>query len=257
MVVLEVCVDSIQSALHASAGGAQRVELCSGLVDGGLTPSAGLIRQVRKVLPESVGVFVLVRPRPGDFLYSEDEVCVMEGDIASAGLAGVQGVVVGCLTREGEVDLKIMERLVAAASVFDLQVTFHRAVDVAKNPVDCVRCLGALSGVTRVLSSGGFKTAWEGRKILKEMVVVGGEVGIKIVAGGGVDEKNVRGIVEESGVEEVHGSLRVSKRSEMVFVKKPMVYMGGEKWNDEESELTLKFASESRVRSVVECLGGI
>eukprot|EP00727_Mastigamoeba_balamuthi_P012579 m51a1_g7944 hypothetical protein (251) ;mRNA; r:118265-119099 len=203
MVLVEVCVDSVQSALCAARGGAARLELCSSLFTGGLTPSAGLLRRVRALVPRDVALLhVLVRPRPGDFVYAPDDVAVMLDDIALARDAGADGVVVGALTPAGDVDVALAARLVAAAR--PLSVTFHRAFDLtrdARRALDDVMATGA----DRVLTSGLERSALEGVWAIRELVQrAQGRIGI--LAGGGVTERNVGRLVAETGVREVHMS---------------------------------------------------
>lgn len=197
-VLVEVCVDSVESALAAQEGGAHRVELCEDLPEGGTTPSAGLIAVCSERL--GIPVHVLIRPRPGDFVYSDLELEVMLRDIALATRFGAAGVVIGALHPNGSVDVERTATLVGAAR--PLSVTFHRAFDFTP---DADRALDALItlGVDRVLTSGQAATAREGTRVLARLVTrASGRLGI--LAGGGVNEDNVAEIAQRTGVREVH-----------------------------------------------------
>jgi copper homeostasis protein len=138
MVLVEVCADSVASVVAAHAGGARRIELCSGLVDGGVTPSVGMVSTVCKVaagLLPPMPIMVLIRARGGDFVFTEDEVSIMVCDIEAVAAAGAAGVVVGALSANGEIDLPVAHRLIAAARKYGLLVTFHRAIDMTPDPL--------------------------------------------------------------------------------------------------------------------------
>lgn len=197
-ILLEACVDSVASAVAAERGGAGRIELCADLAAGGTTPSAGTIAECRKRL--AIPIVVMIRPRGGDFLYSDAEVAVMRRDIAHAKAAGVDGVVFGLLRRNGAVDAARARSLLAAARPLD--VTFHRAIDAARDAEEALEALIAI-GVDRVLTAGGTGSALRGAARIARLVRrAAGRIGI--IAGGGIDARNVRGVVERSGVREVH-----------------------------------------------------
>ncbi|HET9708635.1 MAG TPA: copper homeostasis protein CutC [Gemmatimonadales bacterium] len=183
--MLEACVDSVESALSAQAGGADRVELCDNLLEGGTTPSAGVIALCCARL--RIPVHVLIRPRGGDFVYSDLELDVMRRDIAVARQHGAQGVVFGILLPDGAIDVPRTGALVAAAR--PLRVTFHRAFDFTADPDQALDDLIAL-GVDRLLTSGQAATALDGTGILARLVRrAAGR--IAIAAGGGLSEENV------------------------------------------------------------------
>jgi copper homeostasis protein len=218
-VLVEVCVDSVESAMAAQEGGADRIELCDNLVEGGTTPSAGTIAACRKRL--SIPIFVLVRPRGGDFLFSDVELEVVLRDIASAREQGADGVVIGALRADGRVDEEKVSAMTRAAGTAD--VTFHRAFDVSRDADEALESLVRL-GIPRVLTSGQSPTALEGAAALK--AIVGRAAGrITVLAGGGVNEENVGRIAAETGVREVHVRGTSTVESRMQF-RSPRVTMG-------------------------------
>ena len=201
MTLVEAAVETLDSALAAERAGADRIELCDNLSDGGTTPGAGLIVAVveRTRLP----VFVLIRPRTGGFVYADDEFDAMLRDIELAGRMGIAGIVTGALTSDGRVDVERTRILVKAAS--GLPVTFHRAIDATVNlPVALEAVIEA--GASRVLTSGGAATALEGVDLIAALVDQARER-ITIIAGGGIREHNVGDVIARSGVREVHARL--------------------------------------------------
>jgi copper homeostasis protein len=198
-VLVEAAVDTFADALAAQAEGVHRIELCGPLHDGGTTPSAGLIARCSDEL--LVSVHVLVRPRAGDFVYTEDEMLIMAKDIAIAKELGVDGVVIGALTTDGDVDAEIVSQLVTMAS--PVRVGFHRAFDQVRDQDEALELLVSLQ-VDHILTSGGAKTAMDGAPRIKELVERAGDR-IGIIAGGSITAHNAANIVASTGVPSVHG----------------------------------------------------
>jgi copper homeostasis protein len=212
-VLVEACVDSVASARAAAAGGAGRIELCADLTAGGTTPSAGMIAACRAAV--GIPLFVLIRPRAGDFLHSDDELEVMRRDVVAARSLGVDGVVLGALRADGTVDAERVRPLIELA--FPLPVTFHRAFDFTRDVDEALEALLAI-GVPRVLTSGGAQSAAAGLLVLARLVRRAGER-LTVMAGGGVTEDNVSRVVAESGVREVH--VRVTRAVASAMVHRP------------------------------------
>ena len=195
---VEAAVDTFAAALAAQHDGVSRIELCGPLHDGGTTPSAGLIaRCCEKLL---VSVNVLIRPRAGDFVYSEDEIEIMKRDIAVAKALGVDCVAMGALTADGEVDAAIMADLISVAT--PLRVVFHKAFDQVRDQDDALELLVSLQ-VNAILTSGGAPTAAEGTPTLAQLVERAGDR-IRIVAGGKITARSVVALAQATGVTAVH-----------------------------------------------------
>lgn len=200
--ILEICVDAVDSALAAQHGGAQRIELCSNLLEGGVTPSAGLISTVRRKV--SLHLQVMVRARGGDFCYSDDEFQTMKQDVLTAKSLHADGIVLGLLNPDATIDVPRTRELIELSK--PLPVTFHRAFDVAANLHQALEDVVS-TGAKRILTSGGQPSAKEGAQSLAQLVQASAGR-ITILAGGGINDTNVREIVEKSGVHEVHAGLR-------------------------------------------------
>lgn len=200
-ITVEVCIDSVASAVAAERGGAQRVELCSDLLEGGVTPSLGLLGVVRSKV--SIAVHPIIRPRPGDFCYSDSEFECMQRDIEVAKAEGADGVVLGILHPEGSVDVERTRQLVEFAR--PLSVTFHRAFDMS---ADLFRALEdvCVTGASRILTSGGEQECLQGIATLAKLVQ-SARGRVSIMAGGRIGIRDAATIVEKTGVTELHVGL--------------------------------------------------
>ena len=216
---IEICANSVASCIAAREGGADRVELCAGIPEGGTTPSAGMIRCAREAV--DIGLNVIIRPRGGDFLYSPGEIKEMLYDIGTAKEYGADGLVFGCLTPEGDVDMRSMSLLMEAAG--DIPVTFHRAFDHARDPFDALEKIVSL-GCRRILTSGQKATADLGRGLLSDLVRKAGDRVI-IMPGCGVNSSNILRISASTGAREFHFSARKTLESRMVY-RNPSATMG-------------------------------
>jgi len=210
---IEICTNSVQSAINAQKAGAQRVELCAELSIGGVTPSAATIQLTRKYL--NIDVFVLIRPRGGDFCYTDVEFETIKTDIEFCKSVGCDGVVIGILNTDGSIDLARMTELIEIAR--PMEVTFHRAFDICKNPLEALEQLIDL-GVDRILTSGQQNKAIEGVELLEKLVKQANNR-IKIMAGSGVNDDNVLHF-QKIGIQEIHFSASTVLRSQMTFQHK-------------------------------------
>lgn len=224
---LEVAANSVASAIAAQDGGAGRVELCTALELGGLTPSHGQIALARDHL--RIPLFVLIRPRAGDFLYSDEECATMLHDIESCAVLGCDGVVIGVLDADGNVDRRRCTELISAAK--GLGVTFHRAIDVSRDPLQSLEDAIAL-GCERVLSSGAQPSAPQGADLLREMVLRA-DGRISVMPGAGIDAMNVAALRAQTGAMEFHASGKHAWPSSARYVPRQSLGMtGGETRTD-------------------------
>jgi copper homeostasis protein len=216
---IEVCVDSVHSAVAAERGGAARIELCSGLIEGGVTPSAGLIEITRAnvFLP----LHVMIRPRGGDFFYDSDEFEAMQRDIAVAKQLGANGVVFGILDVNANVDVERTRQLVNLAR--PLAVTFHRGFDMTEDLLRALEDVCA-TGVDRLLTSGGEQTSLQGQATIAQLVKQA-RGRVIVMPGSGIKPENARSLVEHTGAREIHVGLRSSLPSPMVH-RNPRISMG-------------------------------
>ena len=210
--IIEICANSAQSCVEAEKGGAKRVELCAAIPEGGTTPSYGEIKTAQE-LASSIDINVIIRPRGGDFLYTQAEVQSMLHDIELCKQLKVHGVVVGCLTKEGDIDVELLNKLVATAK--PLSVTFHRAFDVCREPFVALEQIIA-AGCDRILTSGQQSDAVKGIPLIAELVKKADER-IVIMPGCGVRENNIAEIEAKTGAKEFHTSARSIVHSKMEY----------------------------------------
>lgn len=218
-VLIEVCVDSVASAIAAERGGAARVELCSCLTEGGITPSAGMIESVRNRI--TIGLHVMIRPRPGDFCYESEEFEIMRKDIQVAKSLHADGIVLGILDSDGQIDVPRTRELVELAR--PMNVTFHRAFDMSR---DLFRALEDVctTGADRILTSGGEQNCTLGTETLAQLVKAAGQ-SITIMAGRGINATNAAAIIERTGIPEIHVGMSTHVEGPMTF-RKMQISMG-------------------------------
>ena len=240
MRILEACIESVESAIAAEAGGAKRVERCGNLIEGGTTPSSGMVKAVQSAC--SLPIMMMIRPRGGDFLYSDYELEVMKEDILEAKNLGVQGIVLGLLTTDGKVDVLKTNQLMTIAS--PLEVTFHRAFDMTPDPFEALSILMDL-GVNRILTSGQEATAPEGSGLIAELIErANGR--ITILPGGGIDENTIEDLTQIAGLNEFHATGSDVTSSAMTF-KNEKIYMGSPGL----PEYSLVRTNEEKIRKMV------
>ena len=218
---LEICANSYQSAINAEKAGANRIELCSELAIGGITPSYGLLKKVMNDL--TIPVHVLVRPRSGDFTYSDTEFQILKEDILICKELGVLGIVSGVLHIDNSIDIERTKELVEIAK--PMNFTFHRAFDWVLNPIDEIKNLEAI-GIVRILTSGQETSAEKGLNNLIEFQKATSK--ITIMPGGGINQKNIK-LFQENGFKEVH----LSATSQTKTIEKPSISMNSNKHFDE------------------------
>lgn len=211
MIEMEVCAHSVSSAMEAERGGAVRVEFCASLTEGGTTPSYGEIAMAKRLL--NIEVFPIIRPRGGDFLYSDIEFETMKEDILMCKSLKCEGVVTGILTKEGKIDKLRNAELVELAK--PMKVAFHRAFDMTDNLEEAMEEIISL-GFVRILTSGGKASAFEGSTVLAQLIEKAGDR-ISIMPGAGVNLTNIAGLIAKTGAKVFHASARVPKLSEMMY----------------------------------------
>ncbi len=238
--MIEVCAYSLESCLTAQRAGAGRIELCAGMPEGGTTPSAGLIRLVRQHL--TIPIYVMIRPRGGDFLYNDTEFAVMQADIETAKSLGADGVVLGILNADGTIDEVRTQQLVELAR--PLPVTFHRAFDMTRDPLEALEAV-IRTGAVRILTSGQQPTAEAGVPLLRQLVQQAAGR-IEIMAGAGVNAQNASPL-RDTGVHALHLSGSVRHESDMTF-RQPSVSMA----SATPGEYERVEADEERIRAVVQ-----
>ncbi|POY39000.1 copper homeostasis protein CutC [Solitalea longa] len=217
---LEICCYSAESVAEAAKGGAHRVELCDSMQDGGTTPSMGTIAMARKV--KDIKLYVIIRPRGGDFCYNPTEFEVMKYDITEAKRLGADGVVIGILNADGSIDVDRTKQLVDLAQPLD--VTFHRAFDMSNNPVESLEAIYSC-GIKRILTSGAYNTAPEGVSVLQSLSEQAGNR-IAIMAGSGVNAGNMEQLFK-AGIRHFHSSATKFVNTEMQY-RNPNIKMGKE-----------------------------
>lgn len=238
---LEICSNSPMSALAAQQGGASRVELCQNLEGGGTTPSYGQIRLTRSRL--DIGVHVLIRPRVGDFLYTALEFEEMKQDIRYCKEMGCDGVVIGILDQDGNVDKVRTQELAELA--YPMCVVFHRAFDRCRDPFQALEDIVEI-GCHRILTSGHENTAFEGKGLIRSLIEKAGGR-IEIMPGAGVDEANIREILTHTGATSIHSSAKM-------FVHSKMVHQGERVRGMDEPVL---YTSSDKVKKLAECIEAI
>jgi len=240
--LIEVVCYSVESAIAAQGGGADRVELCGGLTEGGTTPSSGTIEAARKHL--TIDLFVMIRPRSGDFLYSDVEFDIMKRDIEDCKRTGVDGVVLGMLNAEGSVDKPRCREFVRLAA--PLHATFHRAFDMARDPMEALENI-IECGFGRILTSGQERTAQDGASLIARLIdKAAGR--IVIMPGCGIHRDNLRDVIDRTGAAEFHISALKATASSMRH-RNPKVGIGS---TQTASEYEVLRTDENLVREMVQ-----
>lgn len=217
--LLEICVDSLDSVIACAEGGADRIELCTSLTEGGLTPSAGMLAQARDLFPGEIAM--MIRPRGGDFVYSPVEVVAMSADIELARDLGADAVVFGCLSPDGTIDIAAVETLLEVCH--GMPAVFHRAFDVSRDLLESLETIAGL-GFERILTSGGKPYVMQALDTIAGLVTKAGDR-VEILPGGGIKAGQIPEIVKVTKAEQIHLSARSLQESAMTF-RKPEIPMG-------------------------------
>jgi copper homeostasis protein len=241
---LEICVDSLESAITAQTAGADRIELCSNLYEGGTTPSHGMILSVRNNL--TIEMNVIIRPRGSDFLYSDPEFDIMRRDIDSCSEAGANGVVLGILLADGNIDIERTSKLIEFAR--PMKVTFHRAFDLCMDPSKGLED-AILTGAERILTSGQKGDALSGSELIGNLTKQAGDR-IIIMPGGGINDSNISAIAMKTGAKEFHLTARKIINSDMIY-RKPGISMSG---IPEFEEYSRKTADHEKISNIINIL---
>ena len=210
--IIEIATTDFTTTKSAAEGGADRIELCAALSDGGTTASYGTIKKCREAF--NVQLFPIIRTRSGDFLYTDEEFEIMMNDVTLCKDLGCDGIVIGLLNKNGEIDIKRASKLIELA--YPLEVTFHRAFDRCKDPFEALEQL-IETGCQRILTSGQQPTAPQGIDLITQLVKAAGER-IIIMPGSGVRKENIKELAEKTGAKEFHSSLRGKKKTKMEFI---------------------------------------
>ena len=233
--LLEICVDSLASARAAIRGGADRLELCSALLAGGLTPYTGLLQQIRS--ESDIPIRCLMRPRPGDFLYTPEEIDLMVQQIHSLKAAGADGFVIGCLTRDGDLDENAMQPLMDACG--NCGITLHRCIDVSRDPVETYRTAAKL-GIDTVLTSGAASSCTLGQDTIAQLITLRDTMGgPEVLIGAGVNASVIRRFRQTlPGTRAFHASCKTELESAMVFRREgvPMGLPGLDEWHIQQTD---------------------
>ncbi len=241
---LEICCYSVESAINAERSGADRIELCDNYLEGGTTPSYATIQYSVEKL--NIPVNVIVRPRGGDFLYSDIEYEIIKQDVLAAKKLNANGIVIGFLTSSGEIDIEKTKEIVELAK--PLEITFHRAFDMCKDPLKAIDQLKKI-GITRILTSGAKNTVIEGINLLAKLVKKAGNE-IIIMPGSGVNETNLSELIQKTKAIEYHSSAKTFDNSKMNYFNQD-ISMGGIDTVNEFSKITV---DPEKIKKMIEIL---
>jgi copper homeostasis protein len=237
--LVEVCADSVSSALAAQSAGAHRIEFCANLPEGGTTPSPAQIRIARELL--DIKLYVLIRPRGGDFLYDDTEFETMKSDIHYCGENGCDGVVIGMLFPDGKVDKERTGELIRIARHYSMGVTFHRAFDRSADLFQSLENIIDL-GCERILTSGGYDTAVEGAEMIRRLIEQANDR-IVIMPGAGITPENACALIQKTGLKEIHGTFRSPYPSKMQYKNT--------KLSRQEEEYSILSADTEQIKKIV------
>jgi len=238
---IEICVDTVESAILAQDAGADRIELCSSLLEGGITPGTGTISSARKNL--TIALNVIIRPRGGDFLYNNIDYEIMKKDIDICGECGADGIVTGILKPDGDIDIERTYELIEHAR--PMSVTFHRAFDMCNDPLKGLEDVIA-TGADRLLTSGQKNKAEDGMELLLQLSKLA-DGRIIIMPGSGINESNILSIARKTNAQEFHLTGRKTIYSEMIF-KMPNISMGG---SPSLSEFSRKVVDHDMIKRII------